>query len=78
MKDLVLLTRHGCRKTAAMLTNLDAALEAQGWPPGCQRLDIGTLPASDPRTGYPTPTLLYQGNDVFGMPVPQPPFDVPS
>ena len=41
-------------------------------------IDIGRLPASDVRTGYPTPTLLWKGKDIFGMRVPKPPYDVPS
>lgn len=78
MKDLVVLTRDGCRNTAVMRANLDAALTAQGWPSDYLNIDIGKLPAGDVRTGYPTPTLLYKGRDLFGMPVPQPPYDVPS
>jgi hypothetical protein len=34
--------------------------------------------ASDVRSGYPTPTLLWKGRDIFGMPVPKPPFNAPS
>ena len=33
-------------------------------------LNIGTLPRTDVRTGYPTPTLLWKGKDLFGMPSP--------
>jgi len=43
-----------------------------------QFINIGTLPSTDVRTGYPTPTLLWKGKDLFGMPVPKPPYDVPS
>jgi hypothetical protein len=78
MKDLILLTRRGCRNTAEMQANLDAALEVLGWPVEYHRVDIDTLPRSDPRTGYPTPSLLHEGHDVFGLPVPTPPFHVPS
>ena len=78
MKDLTFLTRDGCVNTPDMMFNLDDALKALGWPKDYQFLNIGTLPASDARTGYPTPTLLWKGKDLFGMPVPTPPFDVPS
>ncbi len=78
MKDLVFLTRDGCVKTAGMVTNLDAALKALGWPNDYQYLDIGKLRKTDARTGYPTPTLLLKGHDIFGMPLPTAPFDVPS
>jgi hypothetical protein len=43
-----------------------------------QFIDLDTLPASDARRGYPTPTLLYRGRDLFGMPVPAPPFPEPT
>jgi len=74
--DLVFLTRDGCVNTPDMMFNLDDALKA--WPIDYQVIDTGTLPASDVRTGYPTPTLLWKGKDIFGMPAPKPPYDVPS
>ena len=78
MKDLTFLTRDGCVNTPDMLANLDDALKALGWPTDYQFIDIGKLPSTDVRTGYPTPTLLYKGHDIFGMPVPKPPYDIPS
>jgi hypothetical protein len=78
MKDLVFLTRDGCVHTPDMLANLDDAVKAQRWPTDYQFIDIGKLPKSDARTGYPTPSLLYKGKDLFGMPVPKPPYDGPS
>ena len=77
-KDLMFLTRDGCVNTPEMVVNLDRALEALGWPNDYQFVDIGTLPTSDVRTGYPTPTLLCRDNDLFGMSAPKPPYDVPS
>ena len=76
--DLTFLTRDGCVNTPDMVNNLDDALKALGWPSDYQYINIGKLPASDVRTGYPTPTLLWKGKDIFGMPVPKPPYDVPS
>jgi hypothetical protein len=78
MKDLTFLTRDGCVNTPDMLFNLDDALKALGWPRDYQFIDIGKLPARDVRTGYSTPTLLWKGKDIFGMPAPTPPYDVPS
>jgi hypothetical protein len=78
MADLVLLTRHGCQNTSEMRANLNAALDRLGLRDDLQIIDIGTLPPVDERTGYPTPTLLYNGRDVFGMPAPVPPFSPPS
>ena len=79
MKDtLVFLTRDGCVNTPDMVNNLDDALTALGWPKDYRYVNIGTLPKDDSRTGYPTPTVLWKGKDIFGMPAPKPPYDMPS
>jgi len=78
MRDLTFLTRDGCVNTPDMVNNLDDALKALGWPTDYEYLNIDKLPAEDVRTGYPTPTLLWKGRDIFGMPIPKPPYDVPS
>jgi hypothetical protein len=78
MKDLTFLTRTGCVNTPDMLVNLDDALIALELRRDYQVIDIGTLPKNDPRTGYPTPTILWKGKDIFGMSVPKPPYDVPT
>ena len=76
-KKLVLLTREGCTGTAAMKKNLDAALkDLPGW--SYEVADLGKLPQGDPRRGYPTPTLLTDGRDVFGMPEPKGSADSPG
>ena len=76
--DLVFLTRDGCVNTPDMVNNLDDALKALGWKTDYQYLDIGKLRKQDARTGYPTPTVLWKRKDIFGMPVPTPPFPEPS
>ena len=78
MRDLTFLTRDGCVNTPDMVNNLDDALKALGWPTDYKYINIDKLPAEDVRTGYPTPTLLWKGRDIFGMPIPKPPYDVPS
>jgi hypothetical protein len=75
---LVLLTRDGCLNTDRMRARLDAALESMGSPLRYDVLDLDTLPDSDARRGYPTPTLLYANRDVFDLPVPRPPFPDPT
>jgi hypothetical protein len=75
---LTFLTRDGCVNTPDMLTNLDAALKALGLALDYQVVNIGTLAKTDSRTGYPTPTVLYRGRDLFGMPQPTPPFPEPA
>jgi hypothetical protein len=72
-KDLTFLTRNGCVNTPMMRKNLNDALRTLGWKPEYQVIDIGTLISTDVRTGYPTPTLLWKGRDIFGMPPPTPP-----
>jgi hypothetical protein len=78
MKDLALLTRDGCGLSPQMTSSLNRALTALGWPKDYQQINISTLKSADSRTGYPTPTLLWKGRDVFGLSVPKPPYDVPS
>ena len=78
MKDLTFLTRDGCVNTPDMVNNLEDALTGMKLPHDYQFIDIGKLPKNDRRTGYPTPTILWKGRDIFGMPAPKPPYDVPS
>ena len=78
MKELTFLTRDGCVNTPDMVNNLDDALKSLGLPTDYAYVDIGRLSKRDVRTGYPTPTVLYEGKDIFGMPAPKPPFDEPS
>ena len=78
MKELTFLTRDGCVNTPIMVNNLDDALKSLGLPTDYPYVDIGKLPRRDVRTGYPTPTVLYKGKDIFGMPAPKSPFDEPS
>ena len=71
MNELTLLTRDGCSKAPAMIANLNKALRALGWSKGYRVINIATLAADDPRSGYPTPTVLYRNHDLFGMAVPK-------
>lgn len=72
------LTREGCSNTGAMRARLDEALSRIGLAPDYQVFDVQSLPDTDLRRGYPTPTLLYRNRDVFGMPEPQPPLPAPT
>ena len=74
---LVFLTRGGCVNAGTMRANLDAALKSMGSTSTYSVVDLDTLPDADARRGYPTPTLLYDNRDVFGMPEPRPPFPQP-
>lgn len=78
MTGLVFLTRSGCANTAVMRANLDEALKTVGPDARYDVIDLDTLPDSDPRRGYPTPTVLRGGRDLFGLPEPEPPFPDPT
>jgi hypothetical protein len=74
--DLVLLTRDGCVNTVVMRAHVEAALS--GLTLSVRVVHLETLDEGDVRRGYPTPTLLYAGRDVFGLPIPQPPLPAPT
>lgn len=75
---LVLLTTPGCSRTAAMRAQLEEALSRSPCPRTYTVLDLSTLPPADRRRGFPTPTLLYQGADLFGLPAPDRPLPAPT
>jgi len=72
------LTRDGCKNTPQLLENLNAAIATGKIAAEFTLVHQGTLPPEDPRTGYPTPTILLEGRDIFGLPAPQQPFPAPS
>jgi hypothetical protein len=72
------LSRSGCVQTKIMRARLDKAIEAIGKPIPYAFVDLDTLPTTDTRKGYPTPTILRGGIDIFGMPAPVPPFPEPT
>jgi hypothetical protein len=76
--DLVFITRDDCVHTPDMFLNLDDALRNLGLALDYEVINLGTLPKTDARIGYPTPTVLYRSHDVFGMPVPTPPYPEPT
>jgi len=78
MKELVFLTRDGCANTPDLQNNLDDALIRLKWRRDYQIIDLATLKKSDPRIGYPTPTLLWRDRDIFGMAPPRPPYPEPT
>ena len=76
--DLVFLTRDGCVNTPDMLINLDDALRGLGLALDYPVVNLASLAETDPRIGYPTPTVLVREHDLYGMPPPTPPFPAPS
>jgi hypothetical protein len=78
MDELVFLTRQGCVNTETMRANFDGALTSLGLPHQYQFIDADTLAPSDARGGYGTPTILYNGRDLFDMPEPPVPHPPPT
>ena len=76
MKPIEFLTREGCVQTKTMRDRLDEAI--QGTPITYTVVDLDTIPSSDVRRAYPTPTVLYDGVDLFGMSEPKPPYPEPT
>lgn len=77
-RPLEFLTRDGCAQTAVMRGHLDEVVAAMRPPLTYRLVDLDTLPVTDVRKAYPTPTILYGGADLFGMAEPRPPFDEPT
>src|SRR5262249_43626384 len=75
---LVLLARDTCACLPDMVKSLERALAVLGWAGDYACVNIGSLDDADVRKGYPSPTLLWHGRDLFGMPVPTPPFAAPG
>jgi len=61
-----------CANSPIMEKNLQDALVLKGMAVDYSFLDIKKLPESDYRRGYGTPTVLVNGNDLFGAPRPMP------
>lgn len=75
---VVFLTRDGCANTPELLANLESAAVFYDPPIKIDVINQGTLPPTDARIGYATPTILYRNRDLFGLPEPAAPFPAPS
>lgn len=78
IKPIEFLTRSGCVQTTTMRARLDDAITALGKPLPYAVVDLDSLPATDVRKAYPTPTVLYGRVDLFGMEEPKPPYPEPT
>lgn len=70
--EIEFLTRDGCAGSEVMHDNLSAAVASLGFQVHVVTLDVGELPADDYRTGFGTPTVLVAGEDLLGLPRPEP------
>lgn len=77
-KGLEFLGRSDCIHSPAMEKNLVSALETSGLEKKYKYIDLGSLPTKDYRRGYGTPTVLINGEDLFGMPKPMPIASAPT
>jgi hypothetical protein len=75
---VVFLTRYGCVNTDTVRARLDEALVSLKQPITYPVIDVATLATTDPRGGYGTPTVLVNGQDLFGQPVPPIPHPEPT
>jgi hypothetical protein len=78
MHTIEFLTRKGCVQTKMMQARTEAAITALALPNPYAVVDLDMLAADDVRKGYPTPTVLVGGVDLFGMAKPVPPFPEPT
>lgn len=78
MSSLMFLTRDGCVNTPKMRSHLDQAIQSLGSSLSYEIVDQGSLLSNDAGRGYPTPTLLLNGRDLFGLPEPTQPFPGPT
>ncbi len=67
-----------CANSPVMEGNLKAALVMKGMEEVYGVIDVKQLPESDFRRGYGTPTVLVNGEDIFGAPRPLPSSRAPA
>jgi len=60
-----------CPNTPQMRANVERAVRQLGIAASVVYVDLMKLPESDRRRGWPAPTALVNGYDLFGMPRPQ-------
>ena len=75
MHRIVFLTREGCAGSPLMLERLRAALEKGDLNVALEIVDTTSLAEDDVRTGFGTPTVLVDREDLLGAesPGPRPP-----
>ena len=75
---MAFLTSQGCVNNDTMRARFDEALKSFTPTPTYSVVDLATLQSDDIRRGYPTPTILVAGADLFGIPAPTPPLPDPT
>jgi hypothetical protein len=72
VREIELLAYPDCPHAGALRESLRAALDAAGEGVGIREVNMETLSEDDPRRGWPAPTVLVDGEDLFGMTRPPP------
>lgn len=67
-RRLELLGFDRCPNTPTLAQRLSRALVAGGWDGRFESVDLSALPTDDRRLGYGAPTVLVDGQDLFGQP----------
>ncbi len=69
--EIEFISFQDCPNSPAMLQSLREALNALGLKDRILRVDLYQLAAArDLRAGYGSPTILVNGKDLFGAPIP--------
>jgi hypothetical protein len=58
----------GCPGQPVLKERLQLALKQSNIDATVEDIDLGRLPATDPRLGWGSPTILVDGRDLFGVP----------
>ena len=77
-KGIEFLGRSDCPHSPAMEKNLLSAIENSRKEIKYKYIDLVSLPTNDYRRGYGTPTILINGEDLFGMAKPMPTVAAPT
>ena len=69
--NIEVLGFEGCPNTPATKANVEQAIASLGVAANVVYVDQMKLPENDRRRGWPAPTVLVDGRDLFGMPEPR-------
>jgi hypothetical protein len=65
---VTLLYFDGCPLTPPVRRDVAQAVASLGKQAQFEQVNLSTLPPTDPRRGYGSPTVLVDGRDLFGLP----------
>jgi len=71
-KTINFLTRDECANSKVVFENLYEAIKEVSDLYCIDQINVDDLSSQDFRTGYGTPTILVDDEDLFGVPKPEP------